>query len=59
MCKDKEGEEEVSMRCSDPIEQGDWRYGMFDMLAKVRKGELPHMNADEIHIVMGDFRRAR
>ena len=27
----------------------DWRYGMFDMLAKVRKGELPHMNADEIH----------
>ena len=27
----------------------DWRYGMFDMLAKVRSGEIPRMNADEIH----------
>ena len=33
----------------------DWRYGMFDMLAKVRKGELPHMNADEIHRKMLDI----
>ncbi|MFL2803925.1 MAG: hypothetical protein ACJ0BB_03350 [Dehalococcoidia bacterium] len=28
---------------------------MFDMLAKVRKGELPHMNADEIHRKMLDI----
>ena len=27
----------------------DWRYGMFEMLAKVRNGDLPSMNADEIH----------
>ena len=27
----------------------EWRYGMFDMLAKVRSGEIPRMNADEIH----------
>ncbi len=33
----------------------DWRYGMFDMLAKGRKGELPHMNADEIHRKMLDI----
>jgi len=26
-----------------------WRYGMFEMLADVRKGIIPHMNADEIH----------
>ena len=33
----------------------DWRYGMFDMLAKVINGELPHMNADEIHRKMLDL----
>ena len=33
----------------------DWRYRMFDMLAKVRNGELPHMNADEIHRKMLDL----
>ena len=27
----------------------EWRYGMFDMLAKVRSGEIPRMNADQIH----------
>jgi 2-haloacid dehalogenase len=27
----------------------DWRYGMFDMLAKVRNGEIPRINADQIH----------
>ena len=27
----------------------DWRVGMFQMLGKVRAGELPWMNADQIH----------
>ena len=27
----------------------DWRYGMFDMLAKVRSEEIPRINADQIH----------
>jgi len=31
-----------------------WRYGMFKMLADVRKGIIPHMNADEIHRKMLD-----
>ena len=33
----------------------EWRYGMFDMLAKVRSGDIPRMNADQIHRkVLGD-----
>ncbi|MDA0768740.1 MAG: HAD-IA family hydrolase [Chloroflexi bacterium] len=32
----------------------DWRRGMFQMLDKVRSGELPWMNADEIHRLMLD-----
>ena len=33
----------------------EWRYGMFDMLAKVRSGGIPRMNADQIHRkVLGD-----
>ena len=27
----------------------DWRLGMFQMLARVRSGELPWMNADQLH----------
>ncbi len=33
----------------------DWRYGMFQMLARVRNGALPRMNADEIHRKMLDI----
>ena len=33
----------------------DWRYGMFEMLAKVRNGDLPRLNADEIHRKMLDI----
>ena len=32
----------------------DWRSGMFRMLARVRSGELPWMNADDIHRVVLD-----
>jgi len=32
----------------------DWRVGMFEMLARVRSGELPWMNADQIHRLMLD-----
>ena len=27
----------------------EWRYGMFDILAKVRSGDIPRINADQIH----------
>ena len=32
----------------------DWRRGMFAMLARVRTGELPWMNADQLHRRMLD-----
>ena len=32
----------------------DWRSGMFEMLTKVKSGELPRMNADEIHRLVLD-----
>ena len=46
MCKDKEGEEEVSMRCSDPIEQGDWRYAMYFLAEQGRMQlRIQHLNS--------------
>ncbi len=32
----------------------DWRSGMFEMLTKVKSGELPRKNADEIHRLVLD-----